>query len=153
MECTTVPVDRRNECSPILLLLVATMGVLSPADKEVRPIVSIEQTALAQSVPDESRTAVFAWYNLVGPLAAALGALAGGFSSRQFLRAGMTVRFSISQRDVPTRQSYTMAVVRPDERSSAAGITTVARSIGAAISPAIAGYCLARTRQSGRVSP
>ena len=46
--------------------------------------------------------------------------------------------------DVPTRQSYTMAVVRPDERSAASGITTVARSIGAAISPALAGYCLAR---------
>jgi hypothetical protein len=37
-----------------------------------------------------------------------------------------------------------MAVVHPDERSAAAGITTVARSIGAAISPTLAGYCLAR---------
>ena len=55
----------------------------------------------------------------------------------------LLVRFSISQMDVPTRQSYTMAVVRPDERSAASGITTVARSIGAAISPALAGYCLA----------
>ena len=49
--------------------------------------------------------------------------------------AVLLVRFSISQMDVPTRQSYTMAVVRPDERSAASGITTVARSIGAAISP------------------
>ena len=57
--------------------------------------------------------------------------------------AVLLVRFSISQMDVPTRQSYTMAVVRPDERSAASGITTVARSIGAAISPALAGYCLA----------
>jgi len=53
------------------------------------------------------------------------------------------VRFSISQMDVPTRQSYTMAVVRQDERSAASGITTVARSVGAAISPTLAGYCLA----------
>jgi uncharacterized membrane-anchored protein YitT (DUF2179 family) len=37
--------------------------------------------------------------------------------------------------DVPTRQAYTMAVVRPDERSAAAGVTGVARSVGAAISP------------------
>jgi MFS family permease len=41
--------------------------------------------------------------------------------------------------DVPARQSYTMAVVAPDERSAAAGITGIARSIGAAISPTIAG--------------
>ena len=277
----------------VLLVVVATIGVLSPADKEVGPFLSIEQAALSQTVPDERRTAVFAWYNLVGSLAAALGALVGGFACRHFLRAGMTgadvyrpvvvgyglvglllavafaglspaaespgtgnaphrsswlglhrsrgvvlrlsalfaldafgggfilqsivaywfylrfhldpatlgsifffanllaaasalgaaglakqfglintmvfthlpsnvllllvplmpnltlavavllVRFSISQMDVPTRQSYTMAVVRPDERSAASGITTVARSIGAAISPALAGYCLA----------
>ena len=277
----------------VLLVIVATIGVLSPADKEVGPFLSIEQAALSQTVPDERRTAVFAWYNLVGSLAAALGALVGGFTCRHFLRAGMTgadvyrpvvigyclvglllagsfaglshaaesprtgnaphrsswlglhgsrgvilrlsalfaldafgggfilqsivaywfylrfhldpatlgsifffanllaaasalgaaglakrfglintmvfthlpsnvllllvplmpnltlavalllVRFSISQMDVPTRQSYTMAVVRPDERSAASGITTVARSIGSAISPALAGYCLA----------
>jgi MFS family permease len=278
----------------VFLVVVATIGVLSPADKEVGPFLSIEQAALSQTVPDERRTAVFAWYNLVGSLAAALGALGGGFACRHFLRAGMTgadvyrpvvvgyclvglflavafaslspaaesprtgnaphrsswlglhgsrgvvlrlsalfaldafgggfilqsivaywfylrfhldpatlgsifffanllaaasalgaaglakqfglvntmvfthlpsnvllllvplmpnltlavavllVRFSISQMDVPTRQSYTMAVVRPDERSAASGITTVARSIGAAISPALAGYCLAK---------
>jgi hypothetical protein len=38
-----------------------------------------------------------------------------------------------SAKYVPTRQSYTMAVVRPEERSAAAGITGVARTIGAAI--------------------
>jgi MFS family permease len=48
------------------------------------------------------------------------------------------VRFSISQMDVPTRQSYTMAVVRPGERSAAAGVTGVARSVGAAFSPLLA---------------
>jgi predicted MFS family arabinose efflux permease len=55
--------------------------------------------------------------------------------------AVLFARFSISQMDVPARQSYTMAVVAPDERSAAAGITGIARSIGAAISPAIAGAC------------
>jgi hypothetical protein len=44
--------------------------------------------------------------------------------------------------DVPTRQSYTMAVVHSDERSAAAGITTVARSVGAAMSPWLANQCL-----------
>ena len=51
----------------------------------------------------------------------------------------LLLRFSISQMDVPTRQSYTMAVVEPDERSAAAGITGVARSVGAALSPVLVG--------------
>src|SRR5512135_961452 len=50
----------------------------------------------------------------------------------------LLLRFSISQMDVPTRQSYTMAVVDPDERSAASGVTGVARTTGAAISPSIA---------------
>jgi MFS family permease len=54
----------------------------------------------------------------------------------------LILRFSISQMDVPTRQSYTVAVVAPDERSAAAGVTTIARSIGAALSPVIAGALL-----------
>jgi MFS family permease len=52
------------------------------------------------------------------------------------LAAGLLLaRFSISQMDVPTRQSYTMAVVDPDERSAAAGVTGIARSVGAALAP------------------
>jgi MFS family permease len=54
------------------------------------------------------------------------------------------MRFSISQMDVPTRQSYLMAVVSPEERSAAAGITGVARTIGAAISPLLVGFMFAR---------
>ncbi len=50
----------------------------------------------------------------------------------------LLARFAISQMDVPTRQSYTMAVVSPDERSAAAGITGMARSAGAAVGPALA---------------
>ena len=53
-------------------------------------------------------------------------------------------RFSISQMDVPTRQSYVMAVVAPEERSAAAGITGVARTTGAAIAPLFAGWMFAR---------
>jgi predicted MFS family arabinose efflux permease len=51
----------------------------------------------------------------------------------------LLARFSISQMDVPTRQSYTMAVVDPDERSAAAGVTAIARSVGAALSPSLSG--------------
>jgi MFS family permease len=54
----------------------------------------------------------------------------------------LLMRFSISQMDVPTRQSYTMAVVAPDERSAASGITTIARSLGASVSPALSGMLL-----------
>jgi MFS family permease len=57
--------------------------------------------------------------------------------------AVLMLRFTISQMDVPTRQSYTMAVVAPDERSAASGVTTIARSVGAAISPALSGVFLA----------
>ena len=53
------------------------------------------------------------------------------------------VRYAISQMDVPTRQSYTMAVVDPDERSAAAGVTSIARSLGAAVSPSLATPLLA----------
>jgi len=55
----------------------------------------------------------------------------------------LLLRFSISQMDVPTRQSYTVAVVAPDERSAAAGVTAIARSVGAALAPALAGIFLA----------
>jgi len=51
----------------------------------------------------------------------------------------LLARFSISQMDVPTRQSYTMAVVAPDERSAASGVTSIARSVGASISPVLTG--------------
>ena len=58
----------------------------------------------------------------------------------------LLLRFSISQMDVPTRQSYTMAVVRPEERSAAAGITGVARTIGASIPPMFVGLMFAKPR-------
>src|SRR5512140_1768672 len=56
--------------------------------------------------------------------------------------AVLLLRFSISQMDVPTRQSYTLAVVEPDERSAAAGVTGVTRTLGAAGSPSITGAVL-----------
>jgi MFS family permease len=58
--------------------------------------------------------------------------------------AVLLVRFSISQMDVPTRQSYLMAVVAPEERSAAAGIAGVARTMGAAISPLFVGMMFAQ---------
>ncbi len=48
------------------------------------------------------------------------------------------VRGFFGQMDVPTRQSYTMAVVGPDERSAMAGINSVSRSVTGTASPSIA---------------
>jgi MFS family permease len=55
----------------------------------------------------------------------------------------LLLRYSLSQMDVPTRQSYVMAVVEPDERSAAAGVTGVARTTGAAISPSLSSVMMA----------
>ncbi len=268
-----------------LLLFAATIGVISPSGNEVGPFLAIEQSALAQTVPGGRRTQVFAWYQLAGSLATALGSLVGGglaqilqmggttplssyrvviliyavlglilvlmfnfvsplvevpfsenekekvnllglgSSSKTILRlaalfsvdafaggfvvqsimaywfhlrygvnpatlgaiffganilAGISalsaawiaskvgllntmvwthvpsnillilvplmpnlplaitmllIRFSISQMDVPTRQSYTLSVVSPEERSSAAGVTGIARTLGASMAP------------------
>ena len=271
-----------------LLVVAATVGVISPGGNEIGPFLSVEQAALSHVVGDDRRTDVFAWYNLVGSFSTALGALAGGLIAAASPHFGLTgaaayrpvllayagigvalmvgfaflssaveptrdesrpppktvlglhesrrvvfklsllfgldafgggfvlqsliaywfhvrfgldpamlgtvflfanllagvsalaagwlarriglvntmifthlpsnvllilvplmpdvywavgvllARFSISQMDVPTRQAYTMAVVRPDERSAAAGVTGVARSVGASISPLLA---------------
>jgi MFS family permease len=55
----------------------------------------------------------------------------------------LLLRFTLSQMDVPTRQSYVMAVVQPDERSAAAGVTGIARTVGAAISPSFSSVLVA----------
>lgn len=271
------------------LLLAAIVGVISPSGKEVGPFLSIEQAALAEIVTGERRTEAFAWYNLFGSLATALGAFCGGATTQWMEQRGfgevqsylpviwayaaiggvliamffglsrsvepavpvrggilgldrsrrvvaklsalfaldafgggfiidglvaywlhkrfeadplvlgtiffwtnlfgglsgliaarwakrfglvnvmvfthlpshvllvlvplvpglgwaaalLLVRSLISQMDIPTRQAYTMAVVDPHERSAAAGVTTVARSFGAGLSPLMVGPMLA----------
>jgi predicted MFS family arabinose efflux permease len=276
---------------PVLLMIAAIIGVISPSGNEIGPFLSLEQAALSQLVPPERRTGVFAWYNLAGSLAGAGGALGGGALASRLQGLGLTglqsyravlwgyagcgiviavlyfllssrveadalsssaprvlglhgskgvvfrlsalfsldafaggfviqsmvaywfhirfgadeavlggiffganilagvsallaariaariglintmvfthvpsnillilvplmpnlgwaiamlmLRFSISQMDVPTRQSYTMAVVAPDERAAAAGVTGIARSVGASLSPVLGGMLLA----------
>jgi len=273
----------------IILTLAAIIGTISPSGNEVGPFLSIEQAGLSQIIPDNQRTAVFAWYNLSGSVATALGALVGGglaqllqasgvsalssfrvilviyallgallvvifnrvttvietpqkptttsqlgidksrgivlrlsalfaldafagglivqslvaywfftkfgvdtavigaiffganifaglsalAAARMAARFGLIntmvythvpsnillilvplmptlplaiimllLRFSISQMDVPTRQSYVVAVVSPDERAAAAGVTGIARTVGAMFSPLITGSLL-----------
>ena len=277
------------------LVLAGTIGVISPSGHEVGPFLPIEQAALTQVIPAVERTAVFAWYALIGSIATAAGSLFAGLLTQRIQRVAVTavaseraiiliyaalglvllglfarlssaaevrrnagvslevknflgigssrsiviklsslfaldsfgggfvvqsfaaywfylrfgvapatlggiffganlfagssaliasrlaarfglvktmvythlpsnvlliliplmpnlslailvllLRFSISQMDVPTRQSYTMAVVSPEERSAAAGITGVARTTGAALAPVFAGLLFAR---------
>jgi MFS family permease len=51
-------------------------------------------------------------------------------------------RMALSQMDVPTRQSYIVAVVEEDERTAAVGMTNISRNIAQAVSPSLAGYIL-----------
>lgn len=55
----------------------------------------------------------------------------------------LLARAALSQMDVPTRSSYVMAVVTPAERPAAASVTSVPRSLAAALSPAMAGALFA----------
>jgi MFS family permease len=71
-----------------LLILAATIGVISPTGNEVGPFLAVEQAALSEATPDARRTPTFAWYNLAGYLATALGALAAGGLGQTLLAAG-----------------------------------------------------------------
>lgn len=74
----------------LLLLLAATIGVISPSGNEIGPFLSVEQAALSEIIPDKRRTHVFGWYNLVGSLATALGALAAGWVAQFLQNVGFT---------------------------------------------------------------
>jgi MFS family permease len=65
------------------------------------------------------------------------------FSSNLTLVLGLLlVRAALSQMDVPTRSSYVMAVVTPAERTAAASVTAVPRSLASSLSPMLAGVLL-----------
>ncbi len=52
------------------------------------------------------------------------------------------VRMTLSQMDVPTRQSYIVSVVSEEERTAAAGLTNISRNVAQAVSPSLTGYIL-----------
>ena len=72
-----------------LLILAATIGVISPTGNEVGPFLAVEQAALSQATPDARRTPTFAWYNLAGYVATAVGALSAGLLSQALLDLGL----------------------------------------------------------------
>lgn len=73
-----------------LLLVGATLGVVSPTGNEVGPFLAVEQASLAHIIPDRERTRIFAWYHVAGFTATAVGALIGGFAARELQRHGLS---------------------------------------------------------------
>jgi MFS family permease len=66
------------------------------------------------------------------------------FATNLYVALGLLlVRAALSQMDVPTRSSYVMAVVTPPERTAAASVTAVPRSLASSMGPAFAGFLLA----------
>ena len=84
----------------LFLIIAGTIGVISPSGNEVGPFLPIEQAALSQVVPNKARTEVFAWYQLAGSVATALGALGGGGVVQLLQRVS-----------VPALQSYRVVVI------------------------------------------
>jgi MFS family permease len=72
----------------MLLLIAATIGVISPSGNEVGPFLAVEQVALTQAEKSRDRTAIFAWYNLAGSFATAMGSLCGGVITSLMMRRG-----------------------------------------------------------------
>jgi MFS family permease len=69
--------------------------------------------------------------------------IAAAFTSSLPIALGLLLlRSAFSQMDVPTRTSFVMAVVTPPERTAAASMTAVPRSLASSISPAISGALL-----------
>ncbi len=64
--------------NPVLLVLTAIVGTISPNGNEAGPFNALEQAALGQLVPAARRTRVFGWYQMGGALATAFGALSTG---------------------------------------------------------------------------
>jgi len=65
-----------------------------------------------------------------------------GASLAPLAAALLLARQALSQMDVPTRQTYTLALVAPEERTAAASVTSLARSAGTGISPTLSGALL-----------
>lgn len=72
----------------LMLVIAATIGVISPSGNEVGPFLPIEQASLTQLVSKEQRTTIFAWYNLAGSVASAIGAVFGGSLAQGLIYAG-----------------------------------------------------------------
>src|SRR5919201_6814774 len=88
-------IDLALASAPALLALAAATGMLGAANVDFGAYASIEQAALAESVPPRSRTLAFARYSLTGGLAAAVGSFVAGSATNlergQLLFAGYAI--------------------------------------------------------------
>jgi MFS family permease len=75
--------------SAIWLTAAAIIGTISPSGADVGPFAAIEQSALAGTSTTHARTRIYAHYQLVGALAAALGAISGGAAVSALIRHGL----------------------------------------------------------------
>src|SRR6185436_10730723 len=75
--------------NPVVIVLAAILGTLSPNGQEAGPFSALEQALLPDAVPAKTRTRAFAWYNIFGFLPSALGALAAGAWQRAGRAAGL----------------------------------------------------------------
>jgi MFS family permease len=72
----------------VLLLCFAVLGTLSPSGQEIGAFQSLEQAALSETLVDATQTQPYAWYNLVGSLAGAVGAFVAGIIPSGLERIG-----------------------------------------------------------------
>src|SRR5207249_4095993 len=71
--------------------------------------------------------------------------LAGVAPTAPWAIAFLLLRMALSQMDVPARQSYVMSVVPAEERTAAASITNVPRSLASALPPLLVGVMLSHS--------
>ncbi|KAJ3082713.1 hypothetical protein HDU99_001773 [Rhizoclosmatium hyalinum] len=62
----------------LIVVLIGTVGVISPSGNEVGPFMALEQSVLSNFIPAASRATSFAWYNLIGYVSTAFGSLFAG---------------------------------------------------------------------------
>ena len=77
-----------------LLVIAATIGVISPTGAEVGPFLAVEQACLADVIDPRERTRILAWYHVAGFSMSALGALAGGWLAHALQAHGWTASAS-----------------------------------------------------------
>jgi MFS family permease len=133
----------------VLALIVAVLSLRLSLDVEAPPHRPIQvQSRRSRLVPPLHRSRGIVW-RLTALFS--VDALAGGLVVQSLVAFAPTfpiaatlllLRQALSQMDVPTRQAYTMALVAPEERTAAASVTSLARSVGSSTSPFISGLLL-----------
>ncbi|HZX66873.1 MAG TPA: MFS transporter, partial [Myxococcales bacterium] len=73
------------------LLIVAFVGTINPSSGDVTLFLPTEQAVLAETSDPKDRVGLFAWYNVAGTIAGAVGALAAGLPDLAARRLGVPI--------------------------------------------------------------